>query len=263
LDYPWLKPELGCLYGNFLPEDIIPLLKASDVMKTVVVQAISSYHETDWLLSQAEKYDFIAGVVCWIDLLDDKIEYRLEKLVQNKTFIAVRHQIEDEPDKQWILQAKVLYSLMKLAEYDICFDALMKPDQLKQLEEVLGHCPCLKIIIDHEAKPDIKNKKFESWAKQVESAAKLPVFCKLSGLFTEADHKHWTQTDIAPYTDFLLEKFSAGRLIFGSDWPVSTMASSYARTLESSRALCGKLPSRDIEGIFSQNAICFYNLEIQ
>ena len=258
--YQWLKPDLGCLYQDFLPADLEKLIMPAGVTKTVVVQADASLDEARWLLRLSDENSFIGGVVGWVDLLDEHIERSLDDLARHPKFLAVRHQIEDEPDRGWLLHSQVLAGLKKVSRYGLCFDALLKHDQLWQLQALIDACPDLPIVIDHAAKPDIKGKEFDSWAAHLEQAAKLPVFCKLSGLFTEADHANWAQDDIVPYFNHIIEVFGADRLMFGSDWPVSTMASDYKRTLETSQSLCGHLSSSDKEKIFYANAKNFYGI---
>ena len=259
-NYPWLTPELGCLYRAFLPKDLEELLAPAGVEKTVVVQAMPSLDEARWLLQLADENSFIGGVVGWVDLLDKHIESVLDEFAKNPKFKSVRHQIEDESNREWLLQNQVLTSLKQVSEFGLCFDALLKHEQLWQLERLMDACPDLHIVIDHAAKPDIKGKEFDSWAKHLEQAARLPIYCKFSGLFTEADHMNWTQEDLAPYYRHIMDSFGADRVMFGSDWPVSTMASDYNRTVKTSLSLCKDLTAHENEKIFCQNAKDFYNI---
>lgn len=261
LDYYWMSEDLGVLYHDFLPEELEPLLQRADVRKTVVVQATSSYRETDWLVKLAEGNDFIAGVVCWVDLLDEKLEDKLEQLARHPKIVGVRHQAEDEQDREWLLRREVLGSLKKVHKFGLRFDALLKHDQLGQLQRVFDACGEIGVVIDHAAKPNIHAKGFEPWAGAMETAAELPVFCKFSGLFTEAG-QHWTPEDIRPYQEHLLRVFGADRLLFGSDWPVSLTASSYQDTVAVSRQLFSALGETDMEKVFAGNAVQFYGLKI-
>ena len=142
----------------------------------------------------------------------------------------------------------------------MCFDALLKLDQLWQLETIVKQIPDLKIVLDHCAKPDIANDEFEPWANVMKDIAKLPINCKLSGLITEADHKNWTVADLRKYSDFVLKIFGADRVMFGSDWPVSTMAADYSTSVKTIKTLLSNLPEDQIEKIMYLNAKHFYNI---
>ena len=258
--YPWQTPESELLYKNYLPIDLKPLIHFTGIEATVVVQAMSSHEETMWLLELAEENEWILGIVGWVDLQDKQLNKKLEVLKNNPKLKSIRHQVEDESNQEWLLQEFVLNGLSIISEFDYRFDALLKHNQLWQLECVLERCPNLNIVIDHAAKPDIKNNRFEEWAKNIEKAAALPIHCKLSGLFTEADCDSWVQEDIEPYFTHILNVFGADRIMFGSDWPVSTLASDYQRTVNTALSLCSNLSNYDQEKIFYTNAKKFYQL---
>ena len=259
-DYPWLTPETDGLYRNFEPEDLQPLAEVCDVENTIVVQCMSSVEETKWLLELSEKSNLIGGVVGWVDLQSDILERDLSELQRFEKLKSVRHQIEDEQDREWLLQKSVLRGLKIVSEHGLKFDALLKHDQLWQLKSVVDACPELGIVIDHSAKPDIKNREFDVWAKNIADASKLPVNCKLSGLFTEAEHKTWKTEDIRKYSDFVLKCFGPERVMFGSDWPVSTLASDYRRTIRTTVELCSDLSEEDRHLVFFLNAREFYRI---
>jgi len=259
--YPWLKPELKSLYRNFLPQDLRPLIESNGVEKTVVVQAISSVEETRWLLRLSDENDFIAAVVGWVDLQDKNVEETLGELTKHPRLKALRHQVEEENDREWLLRESVQKGLKSIEKHGLRFDALLKHDQLWQLERVVERCPGLKIVIDHASKPNIKEREFDTWAVNLEKVARLPVYCKFSGLFTEADHAGWAQKDIRPYAERISSTFGTERVMFGSDWPVSTMASDYSRTLEVSRELLGGLSEADLKKVFHSNAKTFYKFD--
>jgi len=260
-NYPWLTPNLGCMYRNFIPEDLRPLIELNQVSCTVVVQAMSSVEETYWLLELAEQYDFIAGVVGWVDLVDEKVGATIEKLVQYPKFKGIRHQAEDEPDREWLTKENVLRGLEAAEQFGVRFDALLKHNQLWQLDIVAQRCPALNIVIDHCAKPNIAAGEFEEWAQHISAAAKLPVHCKLSGLITEADHEKWMIDEIRPYADHVINAFGSERVMFGSDWPVSTMASDYSRTVNTFMELLSGLSEKDKQNILYHNAVKFYGLK--
>ena len=161
---------------------------------------------------------------------------------------------------EWILQKPVMRGLEIVGSLGLGFDALMKHDQLWQLFRVIDSCPRIKIVVDHASKPNIKEKEFDSWARDLEKAAQLPIHCKMSGLFAEADHDNWSEQDILPYSDHIIAVFGADRVMFGSDWPVSTMASDYARTIEASIALLRGITEAERRMILHDNARAFYNI---
>ena len=183
----------------------------------------------------------------------------LEELKKNPKFKGVRHQIEDEPNRQWILRPEILRGLKYVEESGVCFDALLKMDQLYQLETLVEKCPNLPIVIDHCAKPDIANNGFDVWAPYIAAAAKLPVLCKLSGLLTEAS-ENWTVEEVQPYADYVLEVFGTDRVMFGSDWPVSYLVSEYVNTVETSKKLISGLSAEDQDKILDKNAREFYRI---
>lgn len=261
-NYPWLTPESGCLYRAFEPRDLIPLARENNVVKTVVVQAMSSCEETAWLLKLADQNELIGGVVGWVDLKSGNVAEKLAEFARNPKFKSVRHQIEDEPNREWILQSEVLTSLKAAEKAGIAFDVLMKHDQLWQVREVREKCPDLRMVIDHAAKPDIKHGEFAPWASHLKTAAQYVDMCKLSGLFTEADHATWEKEDIRRYFDFVLETFGTDRVMFGSDWPVSTMASNYSRTVHTSLELCAELSETERQKVFFENAKSFYKIDV-
>lgn len=259
--YPWLMPTLGCLYNTFLPEDLAPLVRAAGVDKTVVVQAMSSLEEMDFLLSLAEANEFIGGVVGWVDLTASNLNQTLDELCKRSKLKGVRHQIEDEPNREWLLQPSVIQGLRCVAEHGLCFDALLKQDQLWQLKTITKEIPALKIVVDHAAKPDIAKGKYDEWAGRIVEVAKLPVYCKLSGLLTEADHDSWTTEDILPYAQHVLNSFGANRVMFGSDWPVSTMAADYQTSVNTALRLLQDLTPEERECVMDGNARRFYGIE--
>lgn len=262
LNYAWLTPELGVLYRNYLPEELYAQVKRNGVEKTVVVQAAACDAETDYLLKLAGENDFIGGIVGWVDLLDEYLDKRLEELSKNVKFKGVRHQIEDEPDREWMLRPAVLKNLKVIERIGLAFDALLKQDQLWQLEKVFEAAPELRVVIDHCAKPDIAAGAFDKWAGYIRRAAKLPVCCKLSGLMTEADIKSGRQTveDIRRYSDCVLEAFGENRVMFGSDWPVSAMAMSYDESMRAVEQLLNGCTPEQIDKIMYANAKRFYRL---
>jgi L-fuconolactonase len=261
-DYPWMSPEVDVLYRDYLPPTLEPMLKACGVAQTVVVQASNSLAETYWLLSLAERYPFIAGVVGWVDLTDAGVEQELEVLTANPTFKGVRHLVESEPAEDWLVRPDVLRGLGVLETHHVSYDLLVHPRHLKHVKRVAESCPALRLVIDHMAKPQVASGAVKEWAAEMKAVATYPnISCKLSGLVTEADLASWTADDFRPFVESALEYFGPRRIMFGSDYPVCLRAASYARVLEAFQLLLAGLRDQDRERIFAGNATEFYRLQ--
>lgn len=262
--YPWMNPELGALYRDFLPAQLEPVLKRCGVAKTVLVQASNTLAETRWLLSLADSYPFIAGVVGWVDLTDAGMEQELEVLTASSKFKGVRHLVESEPAEDWLAQPSVLRCLRALASHGLSYDLLVHTRHLKHARTVAESCPELHLIIDHMAKPPIKSGEAEEWAREIKAIAAYPnVHCKLSGLVTEANLTSWRAEDLRPFVERALEYFGPGRMMFGSDWPVCLLAASYDQVLESFHLLLAGLSTAERDAVFAENAKEFYRLEAE
>jgi len=263
-DYPWMSPEVGVLYRDYLPPALEPILKRSRVEKTVLVQASNSLEETRWLLSLADQYPFIAGVVGWVDLTSPEIDTQLEEFAAHPKFKGVRHLVESEPDDAWIVQDAVLTGLKKLASRDVSYDLLVHTRHLKHVNTIAERCPELHLVVDHLAKPPVARGKVSEWAREIKKVAPYGnVSCKLSGLVTEANQTEWRTDDLKPFVDKALEYFGPERMMFGSDWPVCLLAASYDRVLDAFQSLLAELTDEDRSCIFSKNASEFYRLQGQ
>jgi len=260
-DYPWMSPEVEVLYQDYLPSQLEPILKEAGVAKTVLVQASNSLAETYWLLSLAERHAFIAGVVGWVDLKDPEMEQELEVLTAYPKFKGVRHLVESEPADDWLVQPSVLKGLRALEKHRVSYDLLVHTRHLKHVKTVAEACPNLRLVIDHMAKPPIASGEIAGWASALKEVAAYPnISCKLSGLVTEANWTAWTIEDLRPCVERALEFFGPKRMMFGSDWPVCLLASSYAQVLGSFQSLLADLAEEDRDQIFSGNATEFYKL---
>jgi L-fuconolactonase len=219
LHYFWMTGEaLRPLMRSFLPEHLKPLLSAAAVDRTVIVQAISSAEEAQWLLELASANEFVAGVVTWADLRSGDLAEELDKLQAHPRFKGVRHQIENETDDAWMVRDDVLKGLAELERRDIPYDLLVHARHLKYVPQVRERCPRLKLVVDHIAKPRIGERGFDEWAREMERVAQLPdVWCKLSGMITEAKWGAWTADDLRPYVQHVVNKFGLDRVMFGSD----------------------------------------------
>ena len=260
-DYPWMSPDVEVLYRNYLPATLEPILKGCGVAKTVLVQASNSLAETYWLLSLADRYHFIAGVVGWVDLTNPRMEEELEVLTAYPIFKGVRHLVESEPAEDWLTQPSVLRGLRVLERHHVSYDLLVHTRHLKHVKTIAESCPELRLVVDHMAKPPVASGEVKDWAKEIKTVAALPhVHCKLSGLVTEANHTSWSPDGLRPFVDCALEFFGPERLMFGSDWPVCLLAASYDQVLGSFKSLLDGLSDEERNRIFAENATEFYRL---
>ena len=262
-DYHWMSPQSGePLYRDYLPADIAPLLRRAGVDRTVLVQAAATEAETAFLLDLAEETDFVAGVVGWLDMEDHGFEAKLDALMQRPKFVGLRPMLQDLEDDAYILRPGVLENLKAVARRGVAFDFLTRPRHLVHVEAALEVVPGLNAVIDHISKPAISAGAFDSWANDIARVAAFPnVFCKLSGMITEADPDGWRPCDLEPYVEHVLAVFGADRLMFGSDWPVCLLAGSYAEALNALRTvLDGRLGPAERAAVYGGNAIRFYRL---
>jgi L-fuconolactonase len=261
-DYFWMTAKVQPLVRPFLPEHLRPLLSEAGVDRTVLVQAISSYAEGRWLLELASANEFIAGVVTWADLTSSALAKELDGLQLHPKFKGVRHQIEEESDDAWMVREDVLRGFAELERRGIPFDLLVKPRHLKHVSAVRERCPRLRLVVDHIGKPRIAERSFDEWARHLERVSELPdVWCKLSGMNTEADWKTWTPDDLRPYVKHVVDKFGYNRVMFGSDWPVCNLAGNYQQVIEALRGVLGPLPDQEAEKLWGRAAIEFYRLD--
>lgn len=264
VEYPWLGPQHGPIYRTYEPPELEPLLKAAGIDQTVVVQAANSYADTDYMLQQADRYTWIGAVIGWVPLLrPDEAARALDRYTRHPKFRGIRHLIHDEPDPDWIMQERAIAGLQLLADRDLIYEVVaVFPNHLKHVPTLAERLPNLTLIIDHLAKPPIKDKLMEPWATQLATAARYPnVYAKISGLNTAADPDTWSAADLKPYIDFAIEQFGVDRIIWGSDWPVCELAGDYAKVwAETNRALEGR-PQMEIDAVLGGTAVRVYNLE--
>jgi L-fuconolactonase len=265
LEYSWLVPEYGSLYRTYEPRELEPQLKAAGVDHTVLVQAANSYEDTNYMLRQADAFPWIIGVVGWVPLDNPREAGAIldRKYTKHPKFRGVRHLIHEEQDANWLSRKLVIESLGLLAERDLTFDVVsVLPSQLKHVPKLAEKLPKLRIVIDHLSKPPIKDKGWNPWAKQMAECAAHPnVYAKISGLNTAADWNTWSADDLKPYTNFVVEKFGADKLMFGSDWPVAVLAGDYQKVKVETEKAIAHLSKAQREAIWSKTAIKFYNLK--
>lgn len=264
-DTRWLEtPEHQPIRRTFLPADLQPLLQAAGVTHSVFVQTQHDLEENRWALRLAAEHDWLVGVVGWIDLASDACEAQLEEFLQHPKFVGVRHITQGEPDEDFIVRPDVLRGLQVLERRGVPFDLLFYVQHLRHAQRLARELPGLKLVIDHLAKPHIKARELRGWEQDLRAAAKFPnVYCKLSGMVTEADWQAWQPGDLRPYVQIALEAFGPDRLMFGSDWPVCLLAGSYQRVLDALREALGPLSDEERAHIFHRTAREFYGLRAE
>jgi L-fuconolactonase len=256
----WIDESMQKIQRDFLPEDLLPLLQQNQFSGCVAVQASQSEDETNFLVNLAAKNDFIKGVVGWVDLRGVTIEERLSHFSSNKIIKGFRHVVQGEPD-DFMLRKDFQNGISALKQFNFTYDILIFHRQLPAAIELANQFPDQPFVIDHIAKPDIKSGDILSWKKGIEEISKAEnVFCKISGMVTEADWKNWKTDDLKPYLDIVFENFSADKLMFGSDWPVLNVASNYTEVVKTLEDYIVQLPVENQNKIWFQNAISFYKL---
>jgi L-fuconolactonase len=236
---------LASIRRPFGPHELAPLLESAGIDRTVLVQTISSLDETREFLNTAASTDFIAGVVGWVDLTDPSVADTLQELragAGGSTLVGIRHQVHDEPDPGWLLRPDVRRGIRAVGNAGLVYDLLVRTRELPAAVELVSDFPDMRFVLDHMAKPGIAaGPRDPAWERaMVPLADHENVACKLSGMMTEADWKRWTPRDLQPYVARVLAWFGPGRCMFGSDWPVSLLASDYARTVTTMKALVGE-----------------------
>lgn len=266
-DYLWMKelvdPARQRLLRPVEPEELRPLLAAAGVEQTVLVQAAPTEAEGQFLLELAQDHEFIAGVVTWVDLEAPDLRRKLLALARHPKFVGVRPMVQDLPDPAWLLRPAVRRGFGVLEDLGVCFDFLVKPAQTEAMLTILEAHGGLRAVIDHVAKPRIFARELDPWRDQMRRAAAHPnCYCKLSGMVTEADASHWIPADLVPYVQHVVAAFGAERCMFGSDWPVCTLAGSYAQVLAALRSALAplSLDAAAYERIFGGTAADFYRL---
>ena len=262
-DYGWLTPSLKPLYRDFEPGDLSPLLEQAGITRTVLVQAAETEAETDFLLDIAARTPFVAGVVGWLDMLADDFPSRLTHYSMQPKWVGIRYMLQ-EHDPARIADPRFQTALSEIARRRIPFDILVFPRHLDAMIQAVHAAPGLHGILDHIAKPDMTGAMDGKWRSGIEALAAVPwIYCKISGLVTEAG-ADWSLERIRPFVEFVARAFGPDRLVFGSDWPVCTLAASYAQVLELARSILGNLyETEQIQAIMETNGQRFYGLDLR
>jgi L-fuconolactonase len=252
---------MAVIKKDFLPTDFEPVLQQHGFDGSVIVQSDQSEKENEFQLKNAAENDFIKGVVGWVDLQSPGVEERLANYSSFKKMKGFRHVLQGETDRALMLRPAFMNGISKLGEFDFTYDILIFADQLKHIPEFVRSFPNQKFVIDHIAKPEIKNKRIEEWKKGIFEVARYEnVYCKISGMVTEADWMNWTKGDFTSYLDVVVEGFGIQRIMYGSDWPVCLVAASYGETLNIVHEYFSSFSENEKQLFFGGNAIQFYNL---
>ncbi|MFB7918987.1 amidohydrolase family protein [Streptomyces sp. NPDC056061] len=265
-DQDWIRGEaLGPLRRTFSLNDLAPEARAAGVGATVLVQTVVVADETPELLRLAEDSDLVAGVVGWTDLTAPDVAEELDRLRSlpgGRHLVGIRHQVQSEPDPDWLLRPEVLRGLAAVAAEGLAYDLVIVPRQLPAALRAAGLLPQLTFVLDHAGKPAIAAGEREPWEAELRALAALPnTVCKLSGLVTEADWHAWSIDDLRPYTRVVLDAFGPGRVMFGSDWPVCTVAASYQQVVGTAQQLTEDLTDEERSSVFATTARRIYGLE--
>ncbi len=258
----WITDDMAVLKRDFLPQDLIPELRGNQMQGCIAVQADQTEQETMFLLDLASRVPEIMGVVGWVDLRSQDLPKRLEYFSQFEKLRGFRHIVQAERDDRYMLQADFVAGLACLHRFTFTYDILIYPKQLSAAIELVAKLPEQRFVIDHLAKPFIRSRTVSPWEQQMREIATNPhVYCKVSGLVTEADWRCWSEADIRPYLDVVFEAFGPERLMFGSDWPVCLLAGSYKSVKAVVIDYIQDLPTEQQEKVLGLNAVGFYGLK--
>jgi L-fuconolactonase len=258
----WIGPDMKAIQRDFFPDDLLPLLQAAGIDGCVTVQVDSSEEENEFMFSNADRHEFIRGVVGWVDLQDPGIEDRLAWYRRFPKMKGFRHVLQGERDRALMLKPAFKRGIGLLAKYGYTYDILIYPDQLGYASEFVAAFPDQPFIIDHIAKPHIKDRFItEEWKDAIRAVAVHEnTWCKISGMVTEADWYHWKPEHLKPYIDTVVEAFGVGRLLYGSDWPVCLVAASYQQVAQVVKDYFSAFSSAEQDAFFGGNAMKFYHL---
>lgn len=258
----WIDDTMNILKRDFLPVDLKPLLEQNSVNGCVVVQADQSEDETNFLLNMARTNDVVKGVVGWVDLLAKDVETRLSHFAGDSFFKGIRHIVQAEP-KGFMLRKDFQDGISELEAYGLTYDILIYPEQLPEAIKLVSKFDHQPFVLDHLAKPNIKEGINSKWKKGISDLARFPnAYCKLSGMVTEAVWKQWSISDFEPYIEYVLECFGVDRILFGSDWPVCLLSGSYDEVVTIADFYSRFLSENEKAKMMGENAIRFYNLKL-
>ena len=263
-EYPWMTGAAAVLAGAYGPSELRPLVARAGIDRTVLVQTISSVEETELFLTTAATTDFVGGVVGWVDLTDPAVGETLDRLKARPDghwLKAIRHQVHDEADPAWLLRADVRRGIRAAGEAGLAYDLLVRPRDLPATVELVDDLANTRFVVDHIAKPPIAAGELEPWAALMRRLADHEgVSVKVTGMVTEAHWATWSVDDLRPYVERLLEWFGPARLMFGSDWPVCTLAADFEQVHQAARDLVAGLSDDEQAMVFGTTATSVYRL---
>ena len=262
-EFGWMNDSLAVLKRDFLPNDLNAELRKTGIDFSVAVEARQTIEETEWLLALARENQFIKAVVGWVDLRSDSLEADLERLCRDRNLKGIRHVLHDEPDDKFMLREDFVRGIGKLLKFGLTYDLLIRPQHINCSIELADKFPNQMFVVDHIAKPLIKLGKMQPWKQEMRQLAKREnVYCKLSGMVTEASWDGWRRQDFDPYMEAVLEMFGPAHLMFGSDWPVCILAASYQQVVEIVTGFVSSLSPAEQAKIMGLTASKFYNFEV-
>lgn len=261
-DYGWMDSSMKVLQRDYLPGELLQEIRMAGVEATVVVQARQLFEETGWLLGLSEIHPFIKGVVGWVDLCAEDVKTQLGAVSHHSKLVGFRHVIHDEAEDDFMLRPQFLRGIEALGEYELTYDLLIFPRHLRNAKKLVAMFPGQRFVLDHMAKPFIKDGIMQPWMDDIASLAEQEnVWCKISGLVSEGDHMEWKYEDFVPYMEALVNAFGSGRLMLGSDWPVCKLAAEYEQVLQIPFRFIKDWSELEKEQIKYINAIECYQLE--
>jgi L-fuconolactonase len=260
-EYGWIDPSWNVLRRDYLPADLLPELSMEKFDGSIAVQARQNLEETRWLLKLAGENDHIRGVVGWVDLCSPEIEVQLQEFCIHPKFCGVRHVIHDEPDDHFMLREDFRNGIHCLGEFRIPYEILIFPKHLQNATMLVQEFPKQIFILDHIGKPEIRHKKLYPWDEGIKQLAAFPnVYCKLSGMVTEAKWNGWRGDDFEPYLKTVFDAFGPERLLIGSDWPVCLLAASYSGAIQLVKNFLSRLSIAEQELVLGGNAARVYRI---
>ena len=259
-NFDWITAEMKVLKKDYEPEHILRDMTKKGIFGSIAVQAKQSENETDYLINLSSRYPMIKGVVGWVDLCDSNVDKRIKAYSSEPIIKGFRHILQDEPDG-FMSRPDFLSGMESIQKYDLCYDILVRENQLKETIQMIKKFPHLKFCLNHLAKPRVSNPPLLSWIRDMDALSMFPnVYCKLSGLVTEANDYNWSIQILRPYINYLMESFGPFRLMIGSDWPVCLLAANYSQVMDLNLELLSELSSTQVEAVKWKNAMEFYNI---
>ena len=257
----WINDDMKVIQTDFLPEHLRPILERNGFDGCITVQSDQDFLENRFQLDNAEGNDFIKGIVGWVDLRSPDVEKDLDYLSQFEKMKGFRHVLQGEQQRDLMLQASFMNGISLLNKYDFTYDILIFKDQLQYLPKFVSSFPDQPFVLDHISKPDIKTGNIDQWKKDISALGQFQnLYCKISGMVTEADWKAWKKENFKPYMDVVVETFGVDRIMFGSDWPVCLVAASYGEVVGIVEDYFSSFSKDEKDKFFGLNAIEFYNL---